>query len=90
MFSGTAFLTVPPSILPILKVVSSSNLPCSKLVMSSEAILIADKPFSGSTPACAALPFTEILNPMYVGLAVKTRLTESLSSGLHVILFLLL
>ena len=67
-FAGTAFLTDPPSILPILNVVSLSNLPWGNLFISLLAIIIADNPFSGSAPACAALPTISISKLIYVGL----------------------
>ena len=53
---------------PTLKVVFSSNLPCGSRVMISAAIFIADMPFSGSAPACAARPIISISKPIYVGL----------------------
>ena len=43
--------------------------------MSSAAILIADSPFSGSTPAWAARPVISIVKPIYVGAATVTVLT---------------
>ena len=60
---------MPPSILPMLNVVSSLKRPWGNLEMISAAIRIEDSHFSGSTPAWAALPVISISKPMYVGLA---------------------
>ena len=49
--TGTALRTVPPVISPTLKVVSSSSRPLGSSLMISDAMRIADSPFSGSTPA---------------------------------------
>ena len=49
--SGTVLRVEPPSMVPMLNVVSSSSLPCGRRVMISEATRMADMPFSGSMPA---------------------------------------
>ena len=73
--TGTAFLTVPPLIIPTLNVVSSSRRPWGSSFISSVAIFIADNPFSGSTPAWAPIPVIVISNLIYVGLIPVTVLT---------------
>ena len=79
--SGTAFRTVPPLMMPTLKVVSSSSRPCGNWPMISAAMRMAESPFSGSTPACAARPFTRTSNRMYVGVATVILLTGPLPSN---------
>ena len=55
--SGTMFVAVPPVMMPMLQVVSSSMRPVGQCVIASAAMAIAFVPLSGAMPACAATPF---------------------------------
>ena len=50
------YWTVPPSIVPMLAVVSSSSRPSRMAEIALAAAAIALRPVSGRTPACAARP----------------------------------
>jgi len=54
--SGTTLVAEPPLINPTFEVDSSSILPIFNLLIAFDDREIALIPFSGSTPACAALP----------------------------------
>ncbi len=52
------FVASPPRMTPMLAVVSSSMRPSFIAAMASAAILMAEMPYSGATPACDSRPWT--------------------------------
>ncbi len=54
--AGTTFVALPPSMAPMLAVVASSRRPSGMASMAAAAMLMAEMPSSGTTPACAARP----------------------------------
>ena len=70
--SGTTFVAQPPEIVPMLAVVASSMRPSGIAPTAAAAMAMADAPFSGSTPACAARPEKRALSAQWHGAPTMT------------------
>jgi len=70
--SGTTFVAVPPLTTPTFAVVSSSMRPTGMAAVARAAATIAERPFSGSMPACAARPWNSAVNLLRLGALTMT------------------
>ena len=76
-------VAIPPSIIPIFNVVSSSIRPILRVLIAFAAATIECIPFSGAKPACEDFPFMVTVKDKIVGALKAAKPTGPVKSRIY-------